>query len=189
MKKLLLAAVCAATFAAPAFAATDGSLSTTSSSGTVTFTTNIPNMVRVSGLNDMTINVTPAMLTEPYHSREDASDNFCVYSNAGANGNYKMSVSATPLGGNFALTGPGSLRYLIWLSDDPANQFKHNAHPGSSFASATTAGGLARPATLDCSDVSGGANASIHVGVDDTDLLAAVAGTYSDTITVTVSVP
>ena len=61
MSKLLRALVAvSALAAAPAFAATDGNLDTSSSQGSVDFTTVIPQMVRISGLTDMTLNVTPA---------------------------------------------------------------------------------------------------------------------------------
>lgn len=187
MKKLLIAAAAVA-FATPAMAATDGQLSTTSSTGTLEFNVNIPKMVRVSGLNDLTINVTPAMLTEPYFSREDANDTFCVYSNDGADGAYSMTVSANPnpgsSGGAFALTGPESLPYAVWTSDNTGNKFKTYSF-GQTVNYLANADGQGRPATLDCSGR--GDNANIHVGVDDSKLIAAQAGNYHDTITVTVA--
>lgn len=187
MKKLLIAAAAVA-FATPAMAATDGELSTTSSAGTVEFNVNIPKMVRVSGLDDMTINVTPAMLTEPYFSREDANDTFCVYSNDGVDGAYAMTVSATSnttgSGGAFQLNGPEALPYAVWTSDDTGNKFKNYSY-GQTTSYLAGADGNGRATTLDCSNR--GDNANIHVGVNDSALIAAQAGSYTDTITVTVS--
>ena len=188
MKKLLIAALAVAA-SAPAIAATDGELSTTTSTGTVTFNVNIPKMVRISGLNDMTIDITPAMLTEPYHSREDSNDTFCVYSNDGVDGAYTMSVSANPnstgSGGAFALTGPEALPYALWTSDNTSNKFKHYRFNGQTTTYAANADGLGRATTLNCGDR--GDNANIHVGVDDSKIIAAQAGSYTDTITVTVA--
>lgn len=191
MKKLAFAAATAVlAVSSPAFAATDGALSTTSSTGTVQLNVNIPKMVRVSGLNDLTINVTPAMLTEPYFSREDATDTFCVYSNNGADGAYSMAVSANAGPGGdtpFALTGTGgSLPYAIWTSDNVGSQFKSFRFNGSNTSYISNGDGAGRRTTLDCSGL--GDNASIKFGVKDSNLIAAQAGTYTDTVTVTVSV-
>lgn len=188
MKKLMIAAAAIA-FATPAMAATDGALSEDDSTGTLDFEVNIPKMVRVSGLDDLQIDVTPAMLTEPYFSREDATDLFCVYSNDGADGAYAMTVSATPSGTGgapFALNGAGgSVPYSIWTSDNTGDQFKSWRFTGSTTNYIADADGLGRPTTTDCSDRAD--NASLKVGVDDAALIAAQAGTYTDTITVTVS--
>lgn len=193
MKKIAFAAATAVlAMSAPAFAATDGDLSESASTGTVQVNVNIPKMVRVSGLNDMTIDVTPTMLTEPYHSREDATDTFCVYSNNGVNGDYSMAVTATASGvpgsAPFALTGTGgSLPYAMWTSDNIGNSFKSFRFNGSTTSYASNGDGAGRRTTLDCN---GGANnnAIIRFGVNDSDLIAAQSGTYTDTVTVTVSV-
>ena len=188
MKKLLFAAA-AIMIATPALANTDGNLSESSSQGSLDVTVNIPKMVRVSGLDDMTFNITPAMLTEPYFSREDQTSTFCVYSNDGANGAYSLQVSATHSGVNgrpWGLTGPSSsvLPYNIWTSDNTGNQFK-DYNFGQTVTYASNADGQGRRTTLNCSDH--GDNATLKVGIDDADLLAAQAGAYTGTVTVTVS--
>lgn len=192
MKKLMIAVASIAAMASPAMAEVDGALSTTDSTGSLDVNVVIPKMVRVSGLDDLTINVTPAMLTEPFFSREDATSLFCVYSNDGADGAYNMTVTATPsgLGGStpFALTGTGgNLPYAIWTSDNTGNQFKNFRFSGGTTSYLANADGLGRPDTLDCSG-NRGENASIKVGVTDANIIAAQAGTYTDTVTVTVSV-
>lgn len=195
MVKLLPAAIITSLILSPimassALAATDGSLSTSSSVGTVDFTAVIPPMVRISGLTDMTINVTPESATSQYFSREDSESKFCVYSNIGNDGGYTIKVDGTAGAvGPFALTNTADsskLDYAVWVSDDVTNAFKGFTWPGyTQTGYKTTAGGLARPATLNCSDT--GKNASIHVGIDNTNILAAIAGTYKGTLTVTVS--
>jgi hypothetical protein len=189
MKKIALVAILAATaVSAPALAATDGTLSTTSSTGTLDVNVNIPKMVRVSGLNDLTINVTPTLLTEPFFSREDATDKFCVYSNDGASGAYSMKITGAGAGvggAPFSLNGAGgALPYYMW-SSDTTNEFKDYLF-GQTTTYASGADGAGRRTTLNCSVQ--GNNASVKVGVNDADLIAAQAGTYSDTVTVTVSV-
>jgi hypothetical protein len=191
MSKLLRALVAvSALAAAPAFAATDGDLSTSSSQGTVDFTTVIPQMVRISGLTDMTINVTPAALTNKFFSRQDAESQFCVYSNVGADGGYTMKVdgdAGKTAGHAFALTGAdGSLDYNVWVSDDTRNSFKNYTWPGNTVTGyKTTSGGKARPADLNCS---AGKDALVHVGVDNSSIFAATAGTYKGTLKITVAV-
>jgi hypothetical protein len=186
MKKLLIAAAAIA-FATPALAATDGNLSTSSSTGSLDVTVNIPKMVRVSGLQDMTFNITPAMLTEPYFSREDQTDTFCVYSNDGADGAYSMTVTSSHSGDahhHWGLTGAGgTLPFAIWTSDT-TNQFK-TYNFGQTVSYLANGDGQGRRTTLNCSDH--GNDASIKVGFDDADLLAAQAGAYTGTVTVTVS--
>lgn len=191
MKNLVIGVAVLAMAATPALAEVDGALSTTDSVGSLDVTVNIPKMVRVSGLDDLTINVTPAMLTEPFFSRSDATSLFCVYSNDGADGAYNLTVTANQsgLGGAtpFALTGPGgALPYAIWTSDNTGNQFKNFRFSGGTTSYLANADGLGRPTTLDCTDRT--ENASIKVGVLDANIIASQAGTYTDTITVTVSV-
>jgi len=191
MKKLLtVLAITAMTAATPALAATDGTLDTTSSTGTFDVTVNIPKMVRVSGLDDLTFNITPAMLTEPYFSREDQTSTFCVYSNDGADGAYAMTVSgqASGLGGGrpWALSGPGGqLPFAMWTSDNTGSQFKTFRFPNQTVNYLSNADGNGRRTTLNCG--AQGDNATIKVGVNDSDLIAAQAGTFTGTVTVTVS--
>ena len=191
IRKILLAAVASMALAGVANAATDGALSTSSSSGTFNVTANIPTLVKVSGLTDQTINVTVADLTSPYFSTIDTVQKFCVYSNDGVAGDYSVSVSGTPgTVAPYQLTGPnGPLGMYVWVSDDPNNVFVRSGG-GYSFNGdvhtgyATTTGGGARPTQLDCGGV---ADASLDVRLNVADVLAVTNGTYTGTLTVTVS--
>ncbi|MDB5714168.1 MAG: hypothetical protein JWO15_1565 [Sphingomonadales bacterium] len=197
MKKIImLAAVAAFTLASPAMAAKDGKLSKNNSVGKLDITAVIPPMVRVSGLDDLRINVTPADLLNPYFNRQDAETKFCVYSNINAEGEYNITVDGDAAGPNsngspFALSGAGGkLNYAVWVSDDVNNGFRSAGsgwtYPGYTHTGyKTTAGGLARPASISCSDV--GENAALHIGIDNSQILAAQAGKYKGTLTVTVS--
>lgn len=198
MKKILIAALATAAFSTPAMAqfnqANVADVSTTSSQGDVQFTTTVPELVRVSGLQDITLDITEQMLNGGYSSRFDGNTRFCVYSNITAAGNYTISLTAGAAtaglvgGGSYALTGghegTGKIRYNVWMTDD-TNAFKANMWLGNKprFSSAAYSG--TRPATTDCG---GQTNTEMTVGVDQAAILAATAGTYKDTITVTVSV-
>jgi hypothetical protein len=186
MTKLLRALVAvSALAAAPAMAATDGNLDQSSSVGTVNLTTTIPPLVRVSGLTDMTINVTAAALNNKFFSRQDTETQFCVYSNVGADGGYTMKVDgAAGKTRAYTLTGAGgNLDFSVWMSDDVKNSFKNFTWPGATQNYKTTSSGK-RPTDLNCSN---GKDALLHVGVDNSTILAAVAGTYTGTLTVTVA--
>jgi hypothetical protein len=193
-KKLLLAATASLAFAGAANAATDGSLSSTSSSGSFNVTANIPALVQVSGLSDQTINVTVADLTNQYFSTVDTVQKFCVYSNNGADGDYSVSVSG--LAGKvapYALVGATALSpqlgMYVWVSDDPNNAlagggkgYSYNGDVHTGYK--TTTGGGARPTTVNCG---GNPDASLDVRLNVADILAVTEGTYKGTLTVTVS--
>lgn len=197
MKKLIIGvALSAFIVATPSLAATDGNLSTNHSTGKLTVKAHIPNMVRISGLDDLTIAVTPAALSNPYFHRQDAQSDFCVYSNDGAEGGYNISVDGDAgTDSPYQLTGAnGTLGYSVWISDDPNNPFTGAGvagagytYPGSQKTNyQTTRDGNARPTTIDCSDV-GNSDASLHIGIDNTKILAAQSGTYKGVLRVTVS--
>lgn len=203
MKKLMtIAAFAAATAALPALAQTnagtitgpgvDGQLSTSSSTGSFDVNAVIEPMVRISGLDNLTIKPTPAQLTSQYNSFTDGTTKFCVYSNINADGDYKIQVTGQPGTGGapYSLSGPGgTLNHLVYVSDDINNPLKPGGAGWTSNNTVktykTTAGGLPRPTALNCP---AGENASVYVRLMNADVLAAQAGTYTGTLTVIVSV-
>lgn len=197
IKKTLVAAAALAVLATGAQASTQGTLSQTSSTGTTVVTANIPNMVSISGLTDVIFNVTAADINNPHFGGIDETSAFCVYSNVTAGGNYNISVGSSVVGaGNtFALSGNGAtLPMAVWVSDEASNGFGANGdgftwpgHIKTNYSTAQT--GQPRATDLSCSNVSGGKNAALQLRITDAALLAAVAGAYSGTLTLTVSVP
>lgn len=192
MKNVALAlALASAALSAPAVAATEGTLSSTNSTGTMTVTTNIPKLVKISGLSDITFNPTAADLATG-SGLQNASSRFCVYSNDTADGLYKIKVDG--LAGSelnsgelkFGLTGPGGVLDLgVWVSDQANNPYTRNAFPGREYANLkTTAGGQTRPTTLNCG---GNNNASMAFRLKNSGILAMTAGSYTGTLTLTVS--
>jgi hypothetical protein len=164
MKKIILSAAIAASalISAPALAAaTDGQLASvdTGSIGSMTVTTNIPKLVKISGLSDLSFNPTAAQLSDGT-GLQNASQRFCVYSNDTVNGLYKVRVDG--LAGSelntgelkFGLTGPGGsiLDLGVWVSDQANNaMIRGTARPGQEKQNfATTSGGQSRPTNLTC---------------------------------------
>jgi len=197
IKKTLMAAAALAVLATGAQAETQGTLSQTSSTGTTVVTAVIPNMVSISGLNDVTFNVTADDINNPYFGGIDKTEKFCVYSNVTTGGNYNISVSGTAgTDAPYALTGTGgALDMAVWVSDDEANPFSGAGVGGNGFAfpgavktGYQTARSKARATDLACGNV-GGTNAALQLRLNDAEILAAIAGSYSGTLTLTVSVP
>ena len=83
----------------------------------------------------------------------------------------------------------------VWVSDDEANPFSGagiggNGYvfPGAVKTGYKTARSKARATDLACSNVSG-TNAALQLRLNDAEILAAIAGSYSGTLTLTVSIP
>ena len=190
IKKTFLAVAALAVLATGAQAETQGTLSQTSSTGTTVVTAVIPNMVSISGLNDVTFNVTADDINNPFFGGIDKNEKFCVYSNVTTGGNYNISVSGTAgTDAPYALTGTGgNLDMAVWVSDDETNAFKNFTFPGFVQTNYKTAQSKARATDLACSNV-GGTNASLQLRLNDARILAAISGTYTGTLTLTVSVP
>lgn len=191
-KIALLAAAAAIVTATPVFAATDGALSQTSSTGTMTVTTNIPKLVKISGLSDIVFNPTAADLANA-SATQNQTEKFCVYSNDTSDGLYKIKIDGTPGSElntgelKFGLTGPGGVLDLgVWASDKANDAYyAGTVAPGvekSNFK--TTSGGQTRPTTLNCG---GGTNASLAFKLKNSGILAKTAGAYTGTLTLTVS--
>ena len=196
MNKIIALGVLASAFVAvPSMAATDGQLSEQSSVGTLQIQTVIPKMVRISGLTDIAFNITAASVSNE-SGRQNKAVSFCVYSNDTVDGLYKMRVDG--LAGDQLNTGEnkfalsangngatGTLSHAVWVSDNASDVYgRGTATPGVERNFKTTSGGQARPTTLSCN---GASNAALNVGIPNKNILAATAGTYAGTLTLTVS--
>ena len=189
--------VAAAALALVATAANAQSVSQTSSTSDTVITANIPNLVSIEGLNDVTFDITADDINNPYFGGVDKTEKFCVYSNVTSTGNYNISVSG-PAGTDapFALSGAGgNLDMAVWVSDDENNPFSGAgiggngyAFPGGVKTGYQTARAESRATDLNCSNV-GGTNAALQLRLNDAEILAAIAGSYSGTLVLTVSVP
>lgn len=194
MKKLIIAAAMTALTAGVANAApVDGALSSTSSTGSFDVSVNIAPMVRVSGLDDIALTINPTILASNFGSTSGYTQ-FCVYSNVDTIGSYNVQVqgvASSDTGNPYALAGsqPGtSLNHTAYYWDGAT----HNS-VGATFMrnstlrpSINTQDGQARATTTDCA---GGSNSSLRVMVRNPQAIAAVAGTYTGSLNVIVSVP
>lgn len=195
MKKLLLATAVAALFAGAANAQ-DGTLGTTSTGGFEVTATVVP-MVRISGLDDISLTIDPATLASNFGTTNGRTQ-FCVFSNVDATGAYNVRVLGSAPGDNanpYGLAGATSgtqLNHTVGFYDAAAyNSIAATfMRPSTQRASMNTRAGQARATTTDCSaNGLGGANASINVGIRNSVAIAALADTYAGDLTVVVSVP
>ncbi|VWX60613.1 hypothetical protein [Sphingorhabdus sp. 109] len=198
MKKSVLfaAAALAAMASGTANAApTDGVLSDTASTGTLDVNVTVVPMVSIRGLDDVSLTIDAATIASNFGSTSGISQ-FCVFSNADAAGSYKVTVNGNagdglgnPYGLNGAATGT-QLNHTVGYYDAAAyNSIAADfMRPGLQFSMENTRDGQARATDLDCTNA-GGQNSSLRVTVRNSEALAALADTYTGTLSVVVAVP
>lgn len=197
MKKLLTAVAAAALFATAANAATDGTLSDSTSTGTFDINATVVPMVSIRGLDDLSMTINAATLASNF-GHTDARTQFCVFSNADALGSYKVSVNgpagtAGDYANPYALSGTtthNNLDFTVGYWDNATYNSVGATfmRPGVQHAMENTRNGQTRATDLNCSNT-GGSNASINVGIRNAVALAALADAYTGTLSVVVSVP
>lgn len=192
MKKIAVLAALGAAMISTAAAAQDGPLSDTTSSASLDLSATIVPMVSIRGLDDMTFTINTAAINNPSSWAAIGNSTFCVFSNADVNGSYKIKAEGSGAGSAFLLNGGAtgsSLPYIVHLKDTATTSPNGNMAAPAVYKNFTnTAGGQLRATDLNCSNA-GGANAGVSVRIGDTAALAALADTYTGTLTVTVSVP
>ena len=166
-KGLAVAAV-AMLAAHSAHAATQGVLGPTST-GDLTITLTVDDLVQISDLDDITLATYGSVSLT-------GGDDVCVYSNSGS-----YDITATGDGGDtgtaFELTGsgPDSVPYSVeWATSS-------GAPSGRAMASGTALTGLTGDFTTP--DCSASTNARVIISVDNTDLGAAAPDIYSGVLT------
>lgn len=198
MKKLIIAAAAAsALFAGAAHAQTDGSLSGTTSIGSFDINATVVPMVRISGLDNITLTIDPATLASNFGTTNGRTQ-FCVFSNVDAVGSYNVQVlgdTGDGLGNPYGLTGVGTntkLNHTVGYYDAATYNSVAALFMRQSIVrlSQNTQAGQQRATTTDCSGNGlNGSNSSINVGIRNAQAIAALADTYQGTLTVVVSVP
>jgi hypothetical protein len=170
----VLLACCALAMPGTSFAATDGSAGATST-GTVGISATVPGRVQISGLSDIAFGtVDPAVAAS---SAEDV----CVWSNTSGKG---YTVTATGSGASNAFTlsdGTNSLVYGVeWAGSSGQST-------GTALVSGTALGGLSSSAANPTCSSGPAATASLIVKMTAADLQAAVASSYTGTLTLVVA--
>jgi len=165
-------AIGVATAGAPALGASDGNLGA-SSLGELDVTLTIPQLVRISDLDDIDLGTFAG-------SGLSGSDNVCVWSTTRA---YAITASGDGTGGSFTLTGATSgstLAYTLQWAESAG------AGSGAAMTSGQAIGGRSTTATSPTCNGGTSLNATVLVAVSDTALGAAVADTYTGTVTLLV---
>lgn len=196
MKKFaILAATAALMISGAAQAAlTQGVLSDTASVGSLDINATIVPMVSIRNLDDIALTINTAAINNPSGTwAVFGTSNYCVYSNVTAAGDYTIRADdnvGTSSGQVWRLAGAGgsTLEYVVHFLDQAnAGVNGDPAYPnGTKRSYKNTAGGVARASDLACTGL-GGSNASLSVRIAKSKALAAVAGIYTGTLTITVS--
>ena len=167
-------ATCFLTFGSVStYAANQGDLGFTSQ-GSVDITVGVGDRVQISGLDDVALGQwsgTGALTGD---------EELCVYSSTS---NYEITVSGLHASSTFALRAGGgtTLPYTANWADDPADAT--NANRGVTEGTPLTAN-VGNNTHFTCN---GAINATLRIHITEANLQAAVAGNYSDTLTINVS--
>lgn len=159
--------------AMPAHAATQGAVGSTST-GSVSISVTVPNLVRLTNLDDISLG------TWSGTGDMSGSDNVCVWSTT-----RKYAITATGSGtsGAFTLTNggasPSTLAYSVEWKDTSG------AASGSALTTATALTG--QTSNVTSTTCGGGTNATLLVKILEANLAAAPAATYTGTLTLVIA--
>ena len=178
MKKLLTLVIASASLAAlPAMAANDGSLGATST-GDLDINLTVSDIVQISKLTDIT-------LAQNAGGGAEGTSTACVYANGDGKYNLLIAGSSDANGDTLQLNengvGTSTVDYSVDFSDGTASTSTTTSLVGAANA---VSGFTGNATSADCA---GGTNATISVSVAAADYQAAVVGTYSDTLVLTVA--
>ncbi len=152
------------------YAATDGTTGTTSS-GTTVVTLNIPDLVSITKLSDMTLAEYGGT------GNWEPSSTACIYRNGTAT--YDVTVSGNKTGGFLVSTGAGGTAAqdivftATWDDGDGADAITHGVVKADAANANTT--------SLSCG---GGTNATLAIVITEAAIFAKVPGAYTATLTV-----
>ena len=169
-----LVAACALQIPSVAAAATDGTLGSTSS-GSVSLSATVPGRVQISGLNDVAFGT-----VDPTAAASDAQ-NVCVWSNTSGRG-YNITATGSGASNAFTLTdGTDALAYAVEWADSTGQL------SGTALTAGSALTGLSSAAVNPTCSSGPATTASLIVRMTAADLQAAVASTYTGTLTLVVA--
>lgn len=174
LKRTILAGAATLAMPAAASAATQGTSGATSS-GSVTISATVPGRVEISGLSDVAFGtVDPA-------SAASQAQNVCVWSNTSGR-LYSVTATGSGAANAFTLTdGTNTLAYGVeWAASS-------GQASGTALVSGTALGSLASTATSPTCSAGPAASASLIVKMTAANLQAAVASSYTGTLTLVVA--
>src|SRR5512146_296379 len=170
----LMLACCTAAMPAAALGATQGTVGSTST-GSVSISATVPGRVQISGLTDVAFGTVDP--TAPAASAE----NVCVWSNTSGKG-YEVTASGSGASSAFTLSdGTNTLPYSVeWAGSSGQSS-------GTALVSGTALGSLTSTATNSTCSAGPVATASLIVTMSAANLQAAVASSYTGTLTLVVA--
>lgn len=171
-----LSLMCAAAMVqTSAFAASDGSLGTTST-GSLSISASVPNRVQLSGLNDVSL-----LNQDPATAALDAQ-NVCVWSNTSTKG-YNVTATGSGSGNAFTLAnGASSVPYSVEWSGNSGQT------SGTPLTAGTALGGLVSTATSATCASGPSSTSSLIVRISSASLQTMQAATtYTGTLTLVVA--
>lgn len=166
----LAAALSVSAVGGVAFAATQGSLGSTST-GTSSLSATVTDLVQITDVADITL--TAATAADPLAG----NDSVCVYSNASGN-LYEVTASSANGSGSFELSdGSNTMVYTVNWTDSASSQV-------ALTEGAQTSSNLAGSASTSCADTK---TSSVALSVPAATWTTSPAGTYTDTLTLVVA--
>lgn len=169
-----LLACCALALPGTAIAATQGTVGSTST-GSVSISAVVPGRVQISGLTDIDFGTVDP--TTAASSNEDV----CVWSNTSGRG-YTVTATGSGASNEFSLSdGTNTLPYSVEWADTSGQT------TGTALTSGTALGSLTSTAVNPTCSSGPSATASLIVGMTAADLQAAVASSYTGTLTLVVA--
>ena len=172
---LLGAALASALTAAPAFAASQGSLGATST-GTVSISASVPSRARITGLADV------AFTNQDPATAASNAQNVCIWSNTATKA-YTITATGSGTASAFTLTnGSGTVPYSVeWAATSGQTN-------GTALSTGTASASLTTAAVNQTCSAAPTTTASLIVGIATTDLGTMSAGSsYTGTLTLVVT--
>jgi len=186
MKKILLASLILSSIATSSFAATDGTLGSTST-GTLNVDLNIANLVKIAGLTDIALDTTASDGQGNFVDAVGVS-NFCVYANNGA-GTFSLTATGDGTGGAFSLSdgaGVNDVAYQVNFLNGVDRTDTVGGQPLTAGTSISTDGGSIDAGALDCNSDADDTS-TIWVSVPGSELTGKPSGDYSGVLTLEVA--
>ena len=169
-----LISACVLQISGVAAAATQGTIGSTST-GSVSVSATVPGRVQISGLSDV------AFGTVDPTTAASSAQNVCVWSNTSGRA-YNINATGSGASNAFTLTdGTNTLAYAVEWADSTAQT------TGTALTSGTALTGLASTATNPTCSAGPARTASLIVKMTAADLQAAVASSYTGTLTLVVA--
>jgi hypothetical protein len=172
---LACAALLASVLESGAFAASQGTLASTST-GSVSISASVPNRIQLTGLTDV------AFTNQDPSTAASNAQNVCVWANTSTKG-YNVTATGSGSSGAFTLAnGTSTVPYSVQWSGSSG------AASGSALAAGTALTGLLSTATNPTCSAGPASSASLIVNLSATDLQSMQAATsYTGTLTLVVA--